>query len=330
MENEIKVYMNTWANYNENGADLSQYGIESISDGWMDIEEAREFAEKYAEDEPFINDLETPFGRMGIDEYSNVEESLDMLEELANKDDYDIKIIKAIEEATGNDIEECIRIFEKGNYTWYPDVETDSDLGYEIIEEFGIKNILNPEYYIDTDALKRDLSYDVKDMIYEDAEDYVDNNFRDKIEVHDIPESLHYDFSDLDLDVDDLEDIETVDDIYENADGYVVHEAIENAIYEEYGVTPIDFSVDEFDKETETVEVSNIEFSEDDIYDKESEIEDYIDEHEDDYLDSLLDDILDNLDPSTIESYFDYEAFGRDLRLGDGYTFVDGGCIELY
>ena len=43
---EPKVYMNTWKNYNENGADLSQYGINSISDGWMTIDEAREFAEK--------------------------------------------------------------------------------------------------------------------------------------------------------------------------------------------------------------------------------------------------------------------------------------------
>ena len=55
---DIRIYMNTWANYNENGADLSQYGIESIADGWLTVEEALEFAEKYAEDEPFINDTD--------------------------------------------------------------------------------------------------------------------------------------------------------------------------------------------------------------------------------------------------------------------------------
>ena len=49
----IKVFMNTWANYNEYGADE---GITPT--GWMTPEEAIEYAKKYEEYEPFINDTD--------------------------------------------------------------------------------------------------------------------------------------------------------------------------------------------------------------------------------------------------------------------------------
>ena len=52
---DVMVYMNTWKNYNEYGADLEMYGIK---DGWMTPEQGLEFCKKYAEDEPFINDVD--------------------------------------------------------------------------------------------------------------------------------------------------------------------------------------------------------------------------------------------------------------------------------
>ena len=42
-DDEIKLFMNTWANYNENGADD---GITPT--GWMSLDEAEEYAKKYA------------------------------------------------------------------------------------------------------------------------------------------------------------------------------------------------------------------------------------------------------------------------------------------
>lgn len=248
-DGDVQVYMNTWANYNENGADLSKYGINSIKDGWMSIDDAREFAEKYAEDEPFINDVETPLGRLGIDEYSNVEESLDLLEKISEYDDYDLEVIGAIYEDQGGDIKDSIEIFDSGDYEYYSGVNDLTDLAYELIDQLGgIKYaVSNPEYYIDEDALRRDLSFDVRDMMYDEAKDYVKDQHK-------------------------------------------------------------------YDDEEE--------------YDLDQEIEDYIDENEDDYLDNLVDEILDDLDDKTIENYFDYEAFGRDLGY-DGYYIADKGAIRI-
>ena len=42
-DDEIKLFMNTWANYNENGADDRK-----TPTGWMSLDEAEEYAKKYA------------------------------------------------------------------------------------------------------------------------------------------------------------------------------------------------------------------------------------------------------------------------------------------
>ena len=63
---DVMVYMNTWKNYNEYGADLEMYGIK---DGWMTPEQGLEFCKKYAEDEPFINDVDNC--PIEVSEYDN-------------------------------------------------------------------------------------------------------------------------------------------------------------------------------------------------------------------------------------------------------------------
>ena len=62
---EPKLYMNTWKNYNINGADT-----DSITGGWMNIEQAKEFLEVHNEEEPFINDTDNV--PLEVDEYSKV------------------------------------------------------------------------------------------------------------------------------------------------------------------------------------------------------------------------------------------------------------------
>ncbi len=248
-DEDVQVYMNTWANYNEYGADLSKYGINSIKDGWMSIDEAREFAEKYAEDEPFINDIETPLGSLGINEYSNVEESLDLLEKISEYDKYDLEVIGAIYEDQGGELKDSIEIFDSGDYEYYSGVNSLTDLAYELIAQIGgIKDaVSNPENYIDEEALRRDLSFDIRELMRDSAEEEIDEKHK----------------------YDDEED-----------------------------------------------------------FDREQEIEDWMDEHEDDYLDMYVDEILNDIDGKTIENYFDYDAFGRDLGY-DGYYITDKGAIRI-
>ena len=239
---DMKVFMNTWANYNENGADD---GITPT--GWMSIDDAIDYCKKYAEQEPFINDTENiPFD---VNEYSNAVKVLADLKELEDSN-VDEEVLKAIMDATGDDLKAALERYEDGDYMYLSGVFNYSDLGHEVIESIGsIHDALgeNASSYIDYEMLSRDLSYDMREIMRDRAEEEVEHEHR---------------------------------------------------------------------------------FDDDDEYDKEAEIEDWIDAHIDDYIDSYIDDM--EADGSIdLETYFDYEKFGRDLTY-EGWTFTDNGAIEIY
>lgn len=156
------IYMNTWKNYNEYGADLTMYGD---IEGWMTVEDARNFAEEHEEDEPFINDInvDLPFE---VNEYSNVMDALDNIEEYLNLDEDDRNIIDCIMEVQTGDINEALAILRKSDYMSLPDVSNEYDLGYEYVQDLGFPtNIMT---YFDEDKYKEDIAEDVLDIYLED------------------------------------------------------------------------------------------------------------------------------------------------------------------
>lgn len=153
-DNEPKVFMNTWTNYNEYGADS---GITPT--GWMTIPEAVEYMDKYAEHEPFINDTDNfPFE---IDE--NDTGTLRKLAEIMNDPEIDFDMVVRVIDA-GHDLQEAIDIVEDGRYIFYPlDLQTDSELAYAVLDEMGGVESLDKdtlENYFDYDAYGRDLGFD--------------------------------------------------------------------------------------------------------------------------------------------------------------------------
>lgn len=186
---DIQVYMNTWKNYNEYGADLEQYGIK---DGWMSPEEAKEFAEKYAEDEPFINDTDNcPFE--GVNEYS----SLSVLDDLItynNLSEDEKEVVGAILEAGSiTDLEEAIHVAETGDYVFFPGVDNDEDLGRAYVDMCGgitsaVSQSRLPEFF-DEEGYREEIEDDVRDMIasdngYDSIDDVTDeelNSYLDAI-----------------------------------------------------------------------------------------------------------------------------------------------------
>ena len=118
-DEDAKVYMNTWKNYNEYGADLIMYGIK---DGWMTPEEGLEFCKKYAEDEPFINDTDNC--PIEISEYDNAPSKL---EELIRYNEFEDKTLlkNAMETGQYSTIDDYINILESGDYIWFPGVSDD-------------------------------------------------------------------------------------------------------------------------------------------------------------------------------------------------------------
>ena len=155
-DDEIKLFMNTWANYNENGADD---GITPT--GWMSLDEAEEYADKYEEYEPFINDTDNVPEELGVNEYSNIPETADMLRKYEDFDDTQREVFAAFID-DGYKVDEAFDIVDDGDY-FYVEGDTDTDLAYNYIDEIGgVENLDRDtlERYFDYDGFGRDLAFD--------------------------------------------------------------------------------------------------------------------------------------------------------------------------
>ena len=140
---DVMVYMNTWKNYNEYGADLEMYGIK---DGWMTPEQGLEFCKKYAEDEPFINDVDNcPI------EFSEYDNAPAKLKELIRYNEFEDKTLlkNAMETGQYSTVDEYIDILERGDYIWFPGVSDDEGLGEAYVDMVGFEGVTSPENYID-------------------------------------------------------------------------------------------------------------------------------------------------------------------------------------
>lgn len=155
---KISVFLNTWGNYNENGAD-GGFWVELP----CNLDEAMErlaasTGEEVDEMEVFINDTDIEGIDLEIDENDNLEELNEMVEELQNLDEYDLEKVEAIIEVHNVTIKEAIEDID--NYTYYSNT-TLKDLAYDFVEEGLFGDIAdNLKNYIDYEAIARDLSYD--------------------------------------------------------------------------------------------------------------------------------------------------------------------------
>ena len=305
---DMEVFMNTWANYNEYGAD----GVLTPT-GWMSIDEAIDYCEEYADYEPFINDTDNvPFE---INEYSNASSVLQDLKELQDSN-VDEDVVEAIVEAGGYDVKEAVEIAERGDYYFYPDVNDYEDLAYAVISGIGsLGDALGDRItnYIDEDQMRREYSWDVRYMMRDDAEAAVDEEHAGEVDISKVPTSKEF----------------SIDEWFDEDDEYTeddLREQISDDLEFDYDAAPVSFDI-EVSSDGKKVTAKNIEWN---GYDREQEIEDWIDEHEDDYLDSIIDEEIRLAEAGEVDlsNYFDYEAFGRDLSY-DGYTFTDKGAILI-
>ena len=304
---DMEVFMNTWANYNEYGAD----GVLTPT-GWMSIDEAIDYCEEYADYEPFINDTDNvPFD--DINEYSNASSALQELKEL-QESGVDEDVLEAIIEATGYSVKEAIEIAESGDYYFYPGLSDYTDLAYAIVDELGgigeavVKNVIN---YIDEDQMRREYRWDIREIMRDTAEQEVDDAHDGEVDISNVPTSKEF----------------SIDEWFDEDDEYTeddLREQISDALEYEYDSAPVSFDI-EVSNDGKKVTAKNIEW---DGYDREQEIEDWMDEHEDEWLDMIIGEEIEAAErgEADLSSYFDYEAFGRDLSF-DGYTITDKGII---
>lgn len=155
----ISVFVNTWANYNTNGADGGFWVALPCN-----LDEVRaQLAERTGEDvgsmEMFVNDYETSIDGLDIDEYTDLAKLNETAEMLDSLDESELEELEAIIEVTGN-FAYALEIYERGEYTYYSGM-TLEDVAEEFVDEGGFGNIPdNIRYYIDYSAIARGLEFD--------------------------------------------------------------------------------------------------------------------------------------------------------------------------
>lgn len=160
----LRVFVNTWGNYNENGADGGE---------WLDLPMAADeleakleaIAAAMGDDDPewAIHDHEwtTSIELGDVDEIDEISEWNERCQEVAELDDDELEVIAAAIEAWGYTFPEALERFRDWEFTFYPGYDLEQ-LAYELVEETFPKDGVPDVFlrYFDYEAFARDLEFD--------------------------------------------------------------------------------------------------------------------------------------------------------------------------
>ena len=160
----LNIFINTWGNYNENGADGGEWV--TLPMGPDELQERMEaIAEQMHDDDPewFINDYEwtSEIEPRAIDEMENIKELNDFLIELDDLDEWEQKEIAAAIEAFGYNFEKAMDKQQRGCFTFYEGMDLE-DVAEMIIDECYFTKDTPDIFtrYFDYAAFARDLGFD--------------------------------------------------------------------------------------------------------------------------------------------------------------------------
>lgn len=160
----LNIFVNTWGNYNENGAD----GGEWITLP-MDREELKAkleaIAQAMGDEDPewAIHDYEYT-GEIELEEiseYTDIYEINDLCSEAAALDEWELEEIAAAIDAFGYSFKDAMEMQQAGSFSFYKGQDLE-DVAYEIVEECYFTRE-TPEIlktYFDYKAFARDLRFD--------------------------------------------------------------------------------------------------------------------------------------------------------------------------
>ena len=154
----LKIFVNTWGNYNRNGAEGGEWLTLPMEEKELDANLSR-IAQKMGDNSPewVIHDYEWDMGfYYPIGEYESISRLNDMARDLADMDEYDLEKLDAIIEEFSYDPTEALYRFDE--YTYYSG-KTLREVAEELVEEcYDIPEIAL--LYFDYDAFARDLKFD--------------------------------------------------------------------------------------------------------------------------------------------------------------------------
>ena len=157
----LNVFINTWGNYNENGADGGEWitlpmDPDALEETLKRISDAMgDFDPEYC-----IHDYEwtTEIEPRTIGEMENIDELNEELQDLENLDEWDQKEIAAAMEAFGYEFKEAYERQQRGCFIFYPGQDLE-----EVAEELINECYDLPEFalrYFDYKSFAHDLSFD--------------------------------------------------------------------------------------------------------------------------------------------------------------------------
>lgn len=157
----LKIFVNTWGNYNENGADGGRW-----LDLPMDPDDLEETLENIAaamgdnDPEWVVHDWEYTGAIEGrrISEYDDIQELNEYAQRLEDLDEWDLKTYAAAVEYWGA---EYVDIDDIDEYNLYTDITSEYDLGYYWAVESGcydLSSMGNLANYFDYEAFGRDIN----------------------------------------------------------------------------------------------------------------------------------------------------------------------------
>ena len=159
----LNVFINTWGNYNENGADGGEW-ITLPMDPEALEEELKKISDAMGDFDPeyCIHDYEwtTEIEPREISEYENITALNEELQELDGLDEWDQKEIAAAMEAFNYSFTEAHKRQQRGCYIFYAGMDLE-EVAEQIADECYLYNA--PEFlarYFDYEAFARDLTFD--------------------------------------------------------------------------------------------------------------------------------------------------------------------------
>ena len=156
----LKLFVNTWGNYNENGADGGQWINLPMEEDELE-ETLNQIAEYIGDNDPewAIHDYEwTDIEFVKVSEYDSIITLNETLTRLSDLESYEQEEVAAAIEAWEYSLEEAIDRQERGCFTFYPGMDME-----EVAEELVNDCYDLPEFalrYFDFAAFARDLGFD--------------------------------------------------------------------------------------------------------------------------------------------------------------------------
>ena len=157
----LDIFVNTWGNYNENGADGGKWLSLPMDEDKLN-EELERIAEQMGDNDPewAIHDYEwlTEWEGYEISEHDNIHKLNEFIQKLDDLSEHEQLTYCAAVEMWGKDY---IDIDDLDNYNLYPDINDNYDLGYYWAVETGcydLSKMGNLANYFDYESFGRDIA----------------------------------------------------------------------------------------------------------------------------------------------------------------------------